>query len=409
MTSSQDHARQDLLVSVNSKRRWVAWVENERVVEFHYEPEGEANTEGNIYLGRVTHVERGLGAAFVDIGTKGAAFLPLSDLPAPVVEGAKQIVQIERWGGPDKGPRVTTRVSLTGVCLVLQPGRRGVSISERIVDKSERSRLSALVGAIAQPGEGFVVRTAAIDVEERQLREEAAALRMSWQKLSDLFQAERPAALYRQPPVDLRLLRDHGRQFSQICYDQRGAAEAAEAWCNAAVPGLANRIAFHRSTDWTPAVGQILEQIEDALDPRVDLAEGGGLMIEPTEAMTVVDVNALGAGAAQPGAVGERALLRTNLAAADEIARQIRLRNVGGIVVVDFIDLRDAAHRRQVVDRLRNATASDSAPVWIGAMSRLGLVELTRKRRGPTLAQIMTKTCATCEGTGRARRPMDEL
>jgi len=397
------------LVSVDSKRRWVAWVEGERVVEFHYEAEGEASAEGNIYLGRVTHVEKGLGAAFVDIGAKEAAFLPLSDAPAPVVEGAKQIVQIERRGGSGKGPRITTRVNLTGVCLVLLPGRRGVSVSERIVDKSERSRLSALVRAIAQPGEGFVVRTAAGGAEEHQLRQEAAALRMSWQELSGLFQAQPPVVLYRQPPVDLRLLRDYGRQFDQICYDQRSAAEAAAAWCNAASPGLAKHIAFRRSVDWIPAPDQILEQIEDALDSRVGLAEGGGLMIEPTEAMTVVDVNALAATAAQPAAGDERVLLRTNLAAADEIARQIRLRNIGGIIVVDFIDLRDAAHRHQVVDRLRAATANDSAPVWIGAMSRLGLVELTRKRRGPTLAQTVTKACATCEGTGRARQRLDKL
>jgi ribonuclease G len=384
-------------------------VEDERVVEFHYEPEGGANPEGNIYLGRITHVAKGLGAAFVDIGMKEAAFLPLSDVPGPVVEGAKQIVQIERWGRAEKGPRITTRVNLTGAYLVLQPGRRGVSVSERIVDKSERSRLAALVRAIAQPGEGLAVRTAAGGEEERRLREEAAALRMSWQELSSLFHAQPPALLYRQPPGDLRLLRDHGHQFSQICYDQRGAAEAAAAWCKAALPGMDNRIAFRRSADWIPAPDQILEQIEDALAPSVDLAEGGGLIIEPTEAMTVIDVNAQAASAAQPVAGGERVLLRTNLAAADEIARQIRLRNIGGIVVVDFIDLKDAAHRRQVVDRLRAATVGDSAPVWIGAMSRLGLVELTRKRRGPTLAQIMTETCATCEGTGRARRPMDKL
>jgi ribonuclease G len=292
--------------------------------------------------------------------------------------------------------------------LVFLPGRRGVSISERIVDKGERSRLSALVKAIAEPGEGFVARTAASGAQEYRLREEASALRTSWQELSGLLHTQPPALLYRQPPADLRLLRDCGRQFDQVFYDQRNAAEAAITWSKL-LPELGERIIYRRSLEWNPAPDQILEQIEDALSPKVGLEGGGGLTIEPTEGMTVVDVNALSASAAQPGAGDERVLLRTNLAAADEIARQIRLRNVGGIVVVDFIDSKNAADRRRVVDRLRAATANDSAPVWVGAMSRLGLVELTRRRRGPTLAQIMTKACAGCEGTGRVRRPMDKL
>ena len=131
-------------------------------------------------------------------------------------------------------------------------------------------------------------------------------------------------------------------------------------------------------------------------------------MIDHTEAMTVIDVNALSAGGSQADVANERVQLRTNLAAADEIARQIRLRNIGGIVVVDFIDSEEGAHRRQVVDRLRAAAANDSAPVWVGAMSSLGLVELTRKRRGPTLAEVMTRPCTACEGTGRVRQPMDK-
>jgi Rne/Rng family ribonuclease len=205
----------------------------------------------------------------------------------------------------------------------------------------------------------------------------------------------------------LRLLRDHGLQFDEVLYDRRDAAAAAMTSFCSALPTLATRIAFRRDVEWTPAPVEILQQIEDALQPRIDLPAGGGLVIEPTEALTVIDVNTLSAGGVQADVASERVQLRTNLAAADEIARQIRLRNIGGIIVVDFIDLKDGAHRRQVVDRLRAATANDSAPVWVGAMSRLGLVELTRKRRGPTLVEIMTRPCTACEGTGRVRQPMD--
>jgi ribonuclease G len=407
MMSSARRPHQRLLVSIRRTHRRAAWLEGERVVEFHHEREGEASPLGSIYLGRVTHVEKGLGAAFVDIGMKEAAFLPLSDAGAPVVEGAKVVVQIVRDGQAGKGPRVTTRASLAGTYLILLPGRRGISISERIVEKDERSRLSALVKTLAGDDQGFMVRTQASGAQEGQLRAEAAALRASWQELLGGQHARPPVALYRQPPMDLRLLRDHGPLFDEVLYDQRDAAAAAAAWCGAALPMLEARITFRRSVEWIPSPAEILEQVEEALQPRIDLPTGGGLMIEPTEAMTVVDVNALSAGSVQADVVNERVLLRTNLAAADEIAHQLRLRNIGGIVVIDFIDLREGAHRRQVVDRLRAASVHDSAPVWVGAMSRLGLVELTRKRRGPTLAEIMTRPCASCEGTGRMRQPID--
>jgi ribonuclease G len=400
--------RHRLFVSVRREHRWAAWLEDERVVEFHHEREGEASLTGNIYLGRITHVDRGLGAAFVDVGMKQAAFLPLSEAGTPVVEGASVIVQIEREGQAGKGPRVTTRASLAGVRLILLPERRGVSISERIVDKDERSRLSDLVKSLTEAGEGFMVRTGAVGAQAQELREEAAAIRMSWRELSDHGRTRPPPAmLYRQPPGDLRLLRDQGLRFDEVVYDQRNAAAAAATWCRSALPALATRIAFRRDVEWIPAPAEILEQVEDALQPRVGLTAGGDLVIEATEALTVIDVNAQSATSGQADVANERALLRTNLAAAEEIARQLRLRNIGGIVVVDFIDLKDISDRQKVVDRLRVAALDDSVPVWVGAMSRLGLVELTRKRRGPTLSEVMTRPCAACDGTGRMRQPVD--
>jgi ribonuclease G len=408
--ASVHRARQRLFVSVGRSHRWIAWLEDERVVEFHHERDDDARLRGSIYLGRITRIDKGLGAAFIDIGVKQAAFLPLGEADTPVVEGAKVIVQVEREGQADKGPRVTTRASLAGVHLILLPGRRGISVSERIVDKGERSRLAALVKAVAAADEGFMVRTAAAGAQDLQVREEAAALRMSWKEMSDQGRDRPPPAiLYRQPAVDLRLLRDNGSQFDEVLYDQRNAATAAESWCRTVQPALVPRIAFRRSAEWTPGPTEIMEQVESALQPRVALSEGGDIVIEPTEAMTVIDVNARSAGSTHADVGTERTLLRTNLAAAAEIARQLRLRNIGGIVVVDFIDLKESAHRRQIVDRLRTAVEQDSAPVWVGSMSRLGLVELTRKRRGPTLSEVLTRPCAACEGTGHVRRPMGEV
>lgn len=403
--AAPDRARRRLYVAVRRDCRWAALLEDDRLVEFHRENEGEDARVGDVYLGRIIRVDNGLGAAFVDIGRKQAAFLPLSELLAPAVEGTKTIIQIEREGLGGKGPRATARPMLAGVRLVLSPGRRAVSLSERIIDKVERARLSALAKAIAEAGEGITVRTAAIGANENQLRDEAAALRTVWRDLLDLQRSQQPpTVLQRQLPIDLRLLRDLGSSFEAAVYDHRGAADAARAWCQTAMRDLAPTIQLQGSTAWQPAPAEILESAECAIQPRVALQSGGSILIESTEAMTVIDVNVGSAAATRVNDQSERVFLQANLAAAKEIARQIRLRNIGGIIVVDFIDLKNVVARRQVVDCLRAATALDSAPVWIGAMSRLGLVELTRKRRGPTLVEMLTRQCPTCEGTGRVMR-----
>lgn len=395
-------ARRRLYVAVRSDHRWAALLDDDRLVEFHRENEGDDPRVGDVYLGRIVRVDNGLGAAFVDIGRKQAAFLPLSEISTRAVEGGKTIIQIEREGLGGKAPRATARPVLAGVRLVLSPGRRTVGLSERITDRGERARLSALAKAVADVGEGIAVRTAAIGANESQLRDEAAALRAIWCNLLDRQRSQQPpTVLQRQLPIDLRLLRDLGSSFEAAVYDHRGAADAARAWCETVMRDLAPTIQFQGGTAWQPAPAQILEGVEGAIQPRVALQSGGSILIESTEAMTVIDVNVESAGATHANDQSERVFLRTNLAAAEEIARQIRLRNIGGIIVVDFVDLRDGAARRQVVDCLRAAAAVDSAPVWVGAMSRLGLVELTRKRRGPTLSDMLTRPCPRCEGTGR--------
>jgi len=401
----RDHAHHRLYVAVHRDHRWAALFDDNRLVEFHLEQEGERNRVGDVYFGRIIRVDNRLDAAFIDIGGKQAAFLPLTELAAPAVEGAKVVVQIEREGRGEKGPRVTARPAFAGVRLVLLPGRRAVLLSERITDKAERARLSILAKAIVGPGEGLTIRTSAIGATEDNLRNEIAALRTAWREVSELQRSRQPpAVLWRQLPVDLRLLRDHGLSFEGVYYDHRGAADAARSWCRNTIQELAPRVRFQNNTEWRFAPAEILEQLEDAIRPRVALPSGGSIHIEPTEAATVIDVNTASVGVTPANDCGERLFLQTNLAAAREIARQIRLRNIGGIIVVDFIDLGDAVARRQVVDCLRAAAAWDSAPVWVGTMSRLGLVELTRKQRGPTLMDTLTRPCSACDGTGRVVR-----
>lgn len=400
--ASPRRARRRLLVWVASDRRWAAWLEDSRLVEFHCQHDQDEESVGDIFLGRVTRVDKGLGAAFVDIGRQRAAFLPFDEAPQPLLEGSAIIVQVERPPRDAKAPRITARPSIIGPHLLFRPDRRGVAISQRIVDKGRRARLSDLLGSMRETGEGLLARTAAAEASEEHLRAELALLRSRWLLIKEgVKRAQPPTLLQAEPPVDLRMLRDHGVQFDEILYDSRRAAHEAVAWCSLHVPDLATRIAHRRSADWDCSPADILGQVEDALDPRVPLASGGSLVIEPAAALTVIDVNAESAGGAQSELQGERVFLRANLAAAQEIARQVRLRNVGGIVIVDFIDLKDATARLQVVERLRTAVADDPADVWVGGMSRLGLVELTRKRRGPTLQDILTKRCSGCDGSGR--------
>lgn len=400
--ASPRRMRQRLLVWVANDRRWSAWLEDSRLVEFRCQHDGDGEAVGDIFLGRVTRVDKGLSAAFVDIGRQRTAFLPFDEAPQPVLEGSAIVVQVERPPRDTKAPRVTARPSIIGPYLLFRPDRRGVAVSQRIVDKGRRARLSDLLGSLRETGVGVLARTAAAEASDEQLRAELSFLRSQWLQLKESVKRSHPPALLQaEPAVDLRMLRDHGPQFDEIVYDSRRAADDALAWCKLHVPGLAPRIAHRRAADWDCSPADILGQVEDALDPRVPLASGGSLVIEPAAALTVIDVNAESAGGAQADLQGERVILRTNLDAAQEIARQLRLRNVGGTVIVDFIDLKDAAARHQVVERLRAAVADDPADVWVGGMSRLGLVELTRKRRGPTLQESMTQRCGECDGTGR--------
>lgn len=333
----------------------------------------------------------------------------MRELIKPPVQGAPIVVQVERGGRGGKGPRVSARPTFTGARLVYSPLRPGLTISDRIVDAEEAQRLAGLVKAIAEPGEGWIVRTAAEDADLGLLREEARRLRSAWHVIREGRHAnETPVCVYREPPVDCRLLRDHGAMFAEVIFDSRGAADAARAWCESMRLEVGSRIVMQRQDDWVPSPIELREQVEAALDPHVQLPSGGSVLFEPTATLTAVDVDSGGA-TGFPGDLGaEQVFLRTNMEAAQVIADQLRLRNIGGIVVVDFIDLKDRTARRRVVDRLRAAVASDPAPCWIGAMSRLGLVEMTRRRRGRTLAALLTEPCDRCEATGRLRRVADE-
>jgi ribonuclease G len=385
----------ELLLSVSPGEVRGALLDDDMVVELMVERPDAGDGPGAIYLGRVTAVADSLNAAFVDIGGGAAAFLPASAAAASpgkraitslVHEGEALLVQVTRPAGADKGPKATRRLTLAGHRLVLLPSEPGVTAGRRLADPAERARLIALVEKLAEPDEGFILRSAASGADAAALAAEAEGLRARWRAIAEAAQRERPPALLDAEPGPVeRILRDHlPAAAARIVLDGRTGLPASRAWCRRFRPELADSIEV--------AGGALFEErgVEAALDgalaAEVALPSGGSLTIEPTRALTAIDVDT---GAHAPTGGQARALLATNLEAARAVARQLRLRNIGGLVAVDFVHMRDAAHRRQVAAALRQAVAADPMAVEVGEVTRFGLVELTRRRERPSLAELM--------------------
>jgi ribonuclease G len=385
----------ELLLSVSPGEVRAALLEDDETVELVVERPDASDGPGAVYLGRVTAVAEHLDAAFVDIGRGEAAFLPASaavlapgkqPIAALVHEGEAVLVQVTRGATGDKGPKATRRVALPGHRLVLRPFEPGVAAGRRLADAAERARLTDIVEGLAKKDDGFILRTAAEGADAAALEAEAAMLRAQWREIAE-------AARTRQPPLLLhgeadpvaRILRDHlPGAAARVVTEGRAGFAAALAWCKRHRPELIDHV--------EAGGGALFEEqgveaaIDGALMAEVPLPSGGMIAIEPTRALTAIDVDT-GADT-RPGGQA-RGILATNLEAAAAVARQLRLRNVGGLVAVDFVHMRDAAHRRQVAATLRKATADDPAAVDIGEITRFGLLELTRRRERPSLAELM--------------------
>jgi len=431
---------QEILINAGAGEIRVAIVEDGRLEELYLErtiglDDGPLRRRdgknghslvGNIVLGRVQRVLPGMQAAFVDIGLDRAGFLGakearcLADLPGfgdermpkiseCVHEGEEILVQVVKDPIGEKGARLSANVTVPGRLAVLVANQPGIALSRRIEDEKERARLLALGeemlsqgnGALV-PGAGYIFRTAAIGASLGDLLEDAERLAEAWRPVMTQRQSvSAPATLFVDlDPVE-RAMRDEVKVgTARVLIDDREAEQAARAYCRRAMPHAESKIEFFSGPGMLFDLYEIEDEIERLQQPRVKLPSGGWITIESTEALTAVDVNS---GRFTDSTGLEETSIKVNLEAAAEIGRQLRLRGVGGLIVVDFIHLNDPANIQKVIDALAASLAKDRTPTQILPMSEFGLVEITRKRVRDPLAKLTSECCRPCDGRGRRR------
>ena len=410
---------EEILINVSPVETRVALVENGAVQEFYIERSHGESYVGNIYKGKVVRVLPGMQAAFVDIGLERTGFIHALDMmPEPpegelrrgespdirtlVREGQSLLVQVAKDPISTKGARLTTHLTLSSRYLVYMPNTHHIGVSTRIDDDQERERLrQAVEVAVAsqQINGGFIVRTVAEGAEIDAIVADIPFLQQLWADLSaKVANLPVPAELHRDMPLYLRALRDMARApIERIRVDSRLTWQQMQAFAAKYAPQLVDMIELYAGDRPLLDLYGVEEEIRRALDTRVTLKSNGYLIIEQTEAMTTVDVNT---GAFVGHRNLEETIFKTNMEAATTIARQLRLRNLGGIIILDFIDMKDPEHQRQVLRTLEKGLEKDQAKTRITGVSELGLVEMARKRTRESLGQMMCEPCPICMGRG---------
>jgi len=404
----------EILVNVTPMEARVAVVENGAAQDIHIERQAARGIVGNIYRGTVVRVMPGMQAAFVEIGAERTAFLHLSDVLGAAAaaeariaehlrEGQLITVQVIKDPIGTKGARLTAQLSVSTRYLVYMPGTEHVGVSQRIEDPQERTRLQAVLAAAvereAMGAGGYILRTAAEGVGDEEICADLRYLKRLWAVVARRIEAAQdPQLVYEDLPLALRTVRDLARPgVERILVDSHESFAALRDFCGKYMPEVADLVELYAGERPLFDLHGIEEDIQRALARTVPLKSGGHLVFDQTEAMTTIDVNT---GSFVGRRSQEETLFKTNLEAATVLARQLRLRNVGGIIIVDFIDMRDAEHRRQVHRALEKAMARDPARNRITGVSELGLVEMTRKRTRESLERMLCEPCPSCEGRG---------
>ncbi|MGO8830145.1 MAG: ribonuclease G [Steroidobacteraceae bacterium] len=409
----------EILINASIHEARAAVVENGVLQEVFLERTSRRGLISNIYKGRVSRVLPGMQAAFVEIGMERTAFLHASDIfdarhagtgiEAPhtenirtlVAEGNEILVQVVKDPLGTKGARLTTYITLPSRYLVYMPQGRGVGVSARIEDEEERERLrgAVLAGVEADESAGYIVRTAAEDAPPEALQADMMYLRKLWEFVRHKGLRTEPGQLvHADLPLHLRILRDLLRpDVERVLVDHASAHRDMREFAATFMPEVLPRIELYGESRPVFELHHVEEEIQKALERKVSLKSGGHLILDQTEAMTTIDVNT---GAFVGHRNLEETIFRTNLEAAVAIARQLRLRNLGGIIIIDFIDMEEPEHRRQVIQALEKALSDDHVKTSISSVSPLGLVEMTRKRTRESLEHLLCQPCPTCEGRG---------
>lgn len=412
----------ELLVNVTPDETRIALVDMGILKEVHIERQAKRGIVGNIYKGRVTRVLPGMQSAFVDIGLDKAAFLHASDIVSYtecvdvneqkqfvvkditelVREGQDLVVQVVKDPIGTKGARLTTDITLPSRYLVFMPENSHVGVSQRIASEEERARLKALVEPFCDELGGYIIRTAAEGVSEAELKQDADFLKCLWKKVLER-RAKYPtrSAIYGELALTQRVLRDFiGQSIEKIRIDSKLCFSEVKEFTDEFMPELSDKLVLYSGNQPLFDVYGVESAIQTALDKRVNLKSGGYLIIEQTEAMTTIDINT---GAFVGRRNLEETIFNTNIEATRAIAQQLQLRNLGGIIIIDFIDMQNEDHRQRVLQSLQEALAKDRVKTNVNGFTQLGLVEMTRKRTRESLEHILCGDCPSCQGRGKVK------
>lgn len=411
---------EEILINVTPRETRVALVENGVLQEVYIERTSKRGLLGNIYRGRVCRVLPGMQAAFVDIGLERAAFLHASDIvnnlpedenPAGarrkeniaelLSEGQEVLVQVVKDPLGTKGARLTTHITVPSRYLVLLPGETTVGVSSKIEDEAERQRFKEIATRfVSESGEGgFIVRTAAEGMGVEALEADRIFLGKLWNSVRERAQSVPVGSIVHEDlPLAVRTLRDLvSDQVEKVRVDSRETYQRLQEFAAEFIPEMVDRLEYYPGERPIFDLYGVEDEIQKALERKVQLKSGGHVIIDQTEAMTTIDVNT---GAYVGHRNLEETIFKTNLEAAQAIARHLRLRNLGGIIIIDFIDMTEEEHKRQVLRALDKALERDHAKSHITEVSALGLVEMTRKRTRESLEHILCELCPTCDGRG---------
>ena len=408
---------EEILINVTPQETRVAVMQLGVIQDLHIERGSNRGIVSNVYLGKVMRVLPGMQSAFIDIGLERSAFLHVADIwenshngdPAKPIEkvlyeGQKLLVQVIKEPLGTKGARLSTQLSIAGRLLVYLPQETHIGVSQRIESEEQRDALRARLQGVLPPGHkgGYIIRTVAEASAELDFAADIAYLDKLWGNLqTDAKTASAPQLLYQELDISLRVLRDFVNQTTtRILVDSRETYQRMAAFAQDYNPIATEHLEHYPGERPLFDLYGVEEEIERALAKRVDLKSGGYLIIDQTEAMTTVDVNT-------GGFVGLRnfddTIFKTNLEATQVIARQLRLRNLGGIIICDFIDMDTQEHRDVVLEEFNKALARDHTRISVNGFSSLGLVEMTRKRTRESLAHVLCEPCPTCQGRGEVK------